>query len=271
MNCSPKTQTRLLLALALAATTALPALCNVQGQMRVRSSGAQYQGTIRWKQTEKKYEITTTDGRTFSFDANDVQIHIPRPPALDKAVADFREGRYGSVVSGLTPIFPNYVNFPHDEEIASVLANALTAQRKSEDAIKVCERITVARPDAAFKGGMVSAYWNALLANNRTSKLEELLEKAIKTGDIPAMAQAAVLRGDMILQVASPTALTYRTALVEGYMRVIVIYAREARSVLPEALYKAAQCFDKLGQSGRAQQFRAQLAAEFPDTDWAAK
>jgi len=257
------------LALAMAAA-ALPALCNVPGQLRVRSSNATYNGTIRWKGAEKKYEITTERG-TFSVDANDVIINITRPPALDKAVVDLREGRFGSVVSGLTPIFPNYINFPFDEEIASVLANALTAQRKADDAIKICERVTAARPEAGYRGGMVSAYWNALLALNRTEKLNDLLEKAIKTGDAPAMAQACVLRGDMILNVASPTTLDHRTALVDGYMRVILIYPREGRAALPEALYKAARSFDRIGQSARAQKYRAQLLAEFPDSEWASK
>jgi len=273
MKRIPQKMTRLpALALALLAL-ALPALCNVPGSLRVRSNNATYQGTIRWKGTEKKYEITTTDGRTFSFSANDVQIIIPRPPALDKALVDLREGKFASVVSGLNPILQNYINFPFDEEIASTLANAYLGQKNAEEAVKVCERIANpnARPEAAYKGGMVSAYWNALLTLNRVEKLNDLLEKAIKTGDIPAMAQAAVLRGDMLLRVANPTGNDYRNALVDGYLRVIVLYPREARDVLPEALFKAAQCFDKMGQSVRAQTFRNQLADQFPESVWANK
>ena len=101
--------------------------------------------------------------------------------------------------------------------------------------------------------------------------MSKVLEKAVKTGDAPAMAHACVLRGDMILQVASPTGADYKNALVDGYLRVIVLYSREAANVMPEALYKAAQCFDKLGQSPRAAKFRNQLATDFPDSPWASK
>ena len=46
MNRIPQTAPRLLI-LAMAAATALPALCNVPGTLRVRSNNATYQGTIR--------------------------------------------------------------------------------------------------------------------------------------------------------------------------------------------------------------------------------
>ncbi|MCL1888759.1 MAG: hypothetical protein FWF96_07825 [Kiritimatiellaeota bacterium] len=264
------TRTRLP-ALALALATALPALCNVQGDLVVKQSGQKYTGNIRWKNVEKKYEVTQ-DSRTMSFDPALVTVVVKRPPQLVKAEEDLREGRYAAVTAGLTSIYENHIMFPYDEEIASLLAQSLTAQNKAAEAVKVCETLANIRPEAAYRGKMVAAYWAALLkTNSRESTLKGLIEKAVKTGDIPAMAQACVLRGDMFLNISNPSRVDHQNALLDGYLRVIFLYAREARDVLPEALYKAANSFDKIGQSARAQQYRAQLQKEFPNSPWAKK
>jgi len=64
----------------------------------------------------------------------------------------------------------------------------------------------------------------------------------------------------MVVAASNDAPEELRRALRDGYMRVVLMYqdadcARE-RS---EALLKAAQCFDKLGQSARAESLRAQM------------
>jgi len=225
---------------------------------------------IRWKPANRSYEIVSPQG-TLTFPANRLQLAIPRPRQLDAARADLAAGRSAAVISALNPILGDYIMLQHDEEIAALLIRAHLAANNSAEALKVAERVIAARPESAFRGTMVSAYWAALLAAGQNEKLRGFLDKAIQTGDIPAMSQAAIMRGDMILQKANPSALDHRQALVDGYLRVIVLYAKDAKDVLAEALYKAAQSFDKIGQTGRAQAFRNKLQAEFPNSEWAAK
>ena len=245
---------------------------DVTGRIRVdRDPAKVYDGVIRWQAARKEYQITTANNATLTFPANRVELIIPRPRQLDTAIADLRGGRNAAVITGLGPILNDYLMLMHDEEIASLLIQAHLASNNSTEALKIADRVIGSRPEAAFRGAMTGPYWAALLAANQTEKLRGLLDKAIQTGDIPAMSQALVMRGDMILNKANPTSLDHRQALVDGYLRVIVLYAKDAKDVLAEALYKAAQSFDKMGQTSRAQIFRNRLHAEFPNSDWAAR
>ena len=68
----------------------------------------------------------------------------------------------------------------------------------AEKAVRVCEKVISANPDAAYLGEMAPAYWQALLKLDRVSKVEDLLTKAIKSGDRKASAHALIARGDVI-------------------------------------------------------------------------
>ena len=59
----------------------------------------------------------------------------------------------------------------------------------------------------------------------------------------------------------------YKDALVEGYLRTIVLF-QDVREVQPEALYQAARCFEELGESGNAEKMRKKLLADYPDSSY---
>jgi hypothetical protein len=44
-----------------------------------------------------------------------------------------------------------------------------------------------------------------------------------------------------------------------------------AEQVRPEALYKAARCFEKLDQASRADQYRTELRNTYKTSPWASK
>ena len=46
---------------------------------------------------------------------------------------------------------------------------------------------------------------------------------------------------------------------------------KAAQRLQPEALYKAARCFDKLNQSGRADTMRTELKRTYANSPWANK
>lgn len=260
----------LLLLLAAAAASPLPAA--VRGALNVGQQS--YQGMISWINADKAYQVVGANNASMSFQlARVTGMNIPRPAqTLDGARRTLAAGNYQAVVNGLLPVFKEYFMLGHDEEIAGLLAQAYTALKNPKEAIKICESITALKPEAAYRGRMTSGYWAALLADNKTAALEKLLDSAIRSGMVEAMAQALVLRGDLLLKrAATPTQNDYRAALVDGYLRVVVLYSHTARDILPEALYKAAVCFEKMGQMPRAQTFREQLRREFPSSEWASK
>ena len=66
-------------------------------------------------------------------------------------------------------------------------------------------------------------------------------------------------------------AKSIRAALVDGYLRVALMYTdgKIAEQLRPEALAKSAQCFEKIGQAGRADQMRGELKRLYPNSPWA--
>ena len=112
-------------------------------------------------------------------------------------------------------------------------------------------------------GDLAVMYWQALLKANRSAKLEELLDQAIKKGGREASASALVLRGDLLMARKQP-----RDALKDGYLRVVVLY-ENVRAVQPEALFKAAKAFEALQQNPNAEKMRTMLRTKFPSSEFA--
>ena len=77
----------------------------------------------------------------------------------------------------------------------------------------------------------------------------------------------------MILKEGGESNDAAKKALTDGYLRVVFLYTDDevADRLRPEALYKAAHCFDKLGQSGRADAMRTELKQNYAASPWAAR
>ena len=97
----------------------------------------------------------------------------------------------------------------------------------ADKAIAVCEKVIAADPEAAYLGEMAPVYWQALIKRERLSKVEELLGKAIKTGDRPASANALIARGDLIQAGGGDANELAKKALRDGYLRVVTLYRSE--------------------------------------------
>ena len=104
-------------------------------------------------------------------------------------------------------------------------------------------------------------------------QLEKALEKAEKGDDRFSHGAALIMRGDIALKNGNESNDASRKALIDGYLRVVFLYkdAEIADRLQPEALYKAARCFDKLNQSGRADVMRTELKRTYANSPWANK
>ena len=127
--------------------------------------------------------------------------------------------------------------------------------------VSTIRRASVIKDDksAEWKGELAPAYWQALLKLGKTQQLEGLVKKAAISGDRAASANALVMRGDMILASEGTAPDSLRKALTDAYLRVVLMYADEpCRDARIDAMQRAADCFDKLGQAARAEQLRSQ-------------
>ena len=227
-------------------------------------------GTIKWKVREKVYAITTANKVEIELaPANISELQIPKPKDLDAAIASVQQGNAASAIPVLERISSDYLMLQWDGLATRMLADAYVKTGQADKAIRVCEKVIASSPEAAYLGEMAPGYWQALLKANRVSKVEELLAKAIKTGDRGASANALTMRGDLIAASGDTKEIT-KKALRDGYLRVVTLYKNE-KTAQPEALYKAAKCFEKLGQSARADLMRTTLKSEFGSSEWARK
>lgn len=235
----------------------------------VTDEGKELKGEIRFKAREKAYAIKTGNMEV-EWPANRVQeFNIPRPKEMDAAEQQIFGGNPAAAIPTLEKIVAGYTMLKWDEEATRLLASAYLRSGDTEKALRACDSIIKTKPEAAYLGVMAPIYWEALIKANRTTKVEELLVKAIKEGDREASAFALIRRGDIVLA-AGENADNAKKALRDGYLRVTLLYS-ECKAALPEALYKSAKCFDRLGQTGRSDAARSQLKSEFPNSEWARK
>jgi len=249
-------------------------MAQVQGVITT-PEGRKIEGMIKWKIREKAYGVTTKaagGGAPIEIEmapANISDIDIPRPKELDASIANIQAGNAGAAIPVLEKLSTEYMMLKWDKVATRYLAEAHLKSGDADKALRVCEKVIAADPDAAYLGEMAPAYWQALLKKDRGSKVEDLMAKAIKSGDRTASANALIMRGDVILA-SGDTAEVAKKALRDGYLRVVTLYKSE-KSAQAEALYKAAKCFEKLGQTARADQMRTTLKSDFGSSEWAKK
>lgn len=240
----------------------------VQGTI-VNSEGKAFPGLLKWKASVKAYTITANNMDLEVPLASVSEIQIAKPKELETAEKQMSAGNASLAVPALEKITKDYFMLKWDKPAIRLLAEAHMKSGDNEKAIKTCEAIISADPSAAYLGEIAPIYWQALLRTGKKVKAEELVMKAIKTGDRMASAFALIMRGDLILETGD-TADNAKKALRDGYLRVITLYKSEPEAQ-PEALFKAAKCFEKAGQSGRADQMRSELKKNFAGSEWAQK
>lgn len=254
---------------ALTATLVTSSAFAVDGTITINNS--KRTGDIKWSARDKAYVFKEKGSAVeLTMKPDEISdIQVQRPKELDTAIAAIQQGNAASVVSVLEKLAAEYLMLQWDKVATRYLAEALVQSGKVDEALRVCEKVIAADPEAAYLGEMAPAYWQALIKKDRASKAEELLGKAISSGDRLASAHALIARGDMIWATGD-TAETARKALRDGYLRVITLYKLE-RAAQPEALYKSALCFEKIGRAALADQMRTQLKGEFGASEWARK
>ena len=252
-----------LMIIGLAAVAAADLLA-VQGTLNTENESLM--GDIRWQPRSKQYVVSIKKGQTTvdrECKRDEVtSLEIPKPQGYDKAVQMVESGSGAAAVAILQKIVDDYAMLQWDKPAGRYLAFAHLAAGNAQKAYDACQKIVSADKEAAYSGDLAPAYWHALLKLGKDDQLDGLLKKAASSGDRGASAAAFVMRGDIIVAKSNDNAERLKDALRDGYLRVVLMYqdpacARERA----DAMVKAAQCFDKLGQSARAEALRAQAKA----------
>lgn len=219
-------------------------------------------GDIKWHARDKKY-IIEKGKITKEFKRDEVtSLDIPKPQGYDKAVQMVEGGQGAGAIAVLAKIVGEYRMLQWDKPAGRYLALAYLAAGNAQKAYDACTPIISEDKSAAYSGDLAAAYWQALLKLGKTDQLENLLKKAAASGDRMSSAAALVMRGDIIVAGSNDAPEELKRALRDGYLRVVLLYQdADCTRERGEALLKAATCFDKLGQSARAENLRTQAKA----------
>lgn len=243
--------------IAASAILAVSTLWAIPGTIRT-SQGAK-SGDITWNARAKSYSLTFKN-TTVEFKLQDVtDLEIEKPKDFDRALDLIKEGKGSSSIAILEKIVRTYKMLYWDKPAARYLVDAYLAESKAAEAEKAARLIINEDREAAYKGELAPSYWQVLLKLGKKTQLENCLRLAVEKGGRASSADALVMRGDMILAAGPEGADTYRKALTDSYLRVVLMYMDEpCRSARQTAMQRAATCFDKLGMAARAENLRTQ-------------
>ena len=269
---------RIITAIAFAGAAALasaPAAA-AQGTLYTKDGG-QKSGVIKWSARNKSYVITQkqANGSTMDMEVeakNVDHLDIKPPQGIEQAIKAIEAGNGAGQIAMLEKIVDEYAHLQWDQKAGSYLAKAYLDANNAAKALETCKKIIAVDKTAGYSGDLAPTYWQALIKNNQASTLEQMLAKAASSGDRFSSGSALIARGDSILA-KDDSREGAKKALVDGYLRVVLLYndSEVGPRIRPEALYKAAQCFEKYGQTSRASDLRSELKAKYPSSPWAAK
>lgn len=224
---------------------------------------------LRWLPASKEYMvITVTDaGRQVEqrWKPADIAQMVVAPPAGWQNVVKQVSESPDAALAPLKTIMSDYKMLKYDEEAARLSATIYLNKGQPEEAIKVCEEVIRDNPAAASVSFMAPVYWQALIATDKTARLEKMLDDAAISAPRPIAAKALIARGDILMKQNQP-----RDALKNGYLRVVFLFSNE-KEAAAEALFKAAEAHDDLHQTSYAEKMRQALLARYSDSPYARK
>lgn len=233
-----------------------------------------HKGVVRYSLKNKMYIVSVRQGNSAVeleiAPGDDVTLDIAEPAGWDKAVENVSKGRGTASIAYFDDIVKRYNHLQWDLRAARYLAEAYLAAGDADKAYESCSKVVRADPENAYKGEFAPSYWKVLTKLGKKEQLEKVLQQAAASGDRFSSGAALIGRGDLILA-SGESADSIRAALVDGYLRVALMYTdgKIAEQLRPEALAKAAQCFEKIGQAGRADAMRGELKRLYPNSQWA--
>jgi len=230
----------------------------------------QIAGELRWEASAQKYAITYkagTGNTTMRYSPSEiVELRVQKPANFDQLMTQVRGANPDAAIPGLTQIVNTYKMLEWDANAANVIATIHNNARRWDDTIKLGDKVVDDNPGAAVTSVFAPLYWTAMLragSGKNFSKIKGWVDTAVATAPRNVAAAALNVRGDMLVADKKP-----KEALAEGYLRAVLMYTNE-REANAEALFKAAETFDLLGQTSYAEKMRDRLLTAHRTSTWA--
>lgn len=241
---------------------------DVPAQLLLNGDDTPRQGMLRWLPADKQYVLSIKAGNGVSerrIAASDIRVLKVKEPDAWKQAMDAARKAPDSAIPQLKTIIQQYKMLQWDAEAAAMIAKIYLRKGQAAQAVTSCKEVAQANPRAAWDSAMAPVMWQAMIEAKQTTGLAGMLDKGATSPDRKVAAQATLRRGDLLIQQGET-----KNALKDGYLRVVFLYGDQS-DARAEALYHAAEAFDKLGQATYAEKMRSQLLTGYRDSTWAKK
>jgi lipopolysaccharide biosynthesis regulator YciM len=230
-----------------------------------KRSGQKIKGYVRWKGSTDTYYVKRR-GVDIPVPLREVyDLQIQKPATFDKGYKLLRAGQLSAGIPILETVVKDYEMLKWDVRAAALLAEAYTKMNQPAKAVRMLDRIMEKSPEALTSGKLARLYWQGLKDTGQVAKLRRVLKKSVQQGSREVAAVAQIMRGDIERDGGN-----LQDALIDGYLRTVVMF-RDVKSVQPEAIFKAHECFKQLGQVSHAERMRKKLLQEYPGDPYTAK
>lgn len=257
---------KLSIAVALIATM-LTSVEAAEVKAKILIDGIETPCMLMWKPASKVY-VVKQGNMTREVSPDAIQAMVVAPPAgWDDIMKRVRSSNPITAIEPLKKVMQNYVMLEYDAKAGAVAAQIYLKQGKAQEALNICEKVVQNNKRAAYASEMAPYYWQGLIATGKTTSLPAMLNRAIASGNRSISAAALIARGDLLRSEDKNM-----DALKDGYLRVVFLYSSE-KDKHPEAIYKAFETFNKLGQTTYAERMRSMLLKNpaYKKSEWAKK
>lgn len=213
--------------------------------------------SIRWDAAKNEYQVQPASGgdALFPVPKKDVRrLEMDPPPEMEQARQLLAASRNNEAVAPLQTVVANYKGLNWDNTAREMLARIFVKGNEAAKAIKMVDELLATGASSSISAGLRVEYWKALLATDpKSAKAMKDFDEAIATGPREVVPVAQVMRGNL------RRAAGRKEEALQDYLRTILFF-ENAGAVRTEALTKAAEVYEELGDATKANEMRQKLS-----------
>ncbi|MEI8242960.1 MAG: tetratricopeptide repeat protein [bacterium] len=213
--------------------------------------------SIRWDAAKNEFLVQPASGgdAVYPVARKDVfRLEMDAPPEMEQAKQLLAANRNTEAIPLLQTVVAGYRGLNWDNTARELLARIYVKGNEPAKAIKMVDELLAAGAGTSVSAGLRMQYWEALLAlDPKSVKAMKDFDDAIATGPREVVPVAQVKRGNL------RRAAGRKEEALQDYLRTILFF-ENAGAARAEALTKAIEIFDELGDAARANDLRQKLA-----------
>jgi len=207
--------------------------------------------SIRWDATNSQYLVQASGGGDVTLTVarkNVERVEMDKPAEMAQAEQLMAANRNSEAIPLLQAVMANDAGLNWDDTAREVLTRIYVKGNEPAKAVKLVDEMFASGTPVST--ALRVAYWKALLAvDARSAKVMKDFGEAIATGPREIVPVAQNMRGDMLF------AAGRKEEALEDYLRTVLFF-EDADGVWTEALAKAGDLYDTLGDAVRANELR---------------